>query len=220
MRSNAGTVSQVVSAAMQLSGSSALVTGGASGLGAATARRLSSAGVHVVVPAMSDKEIRAKLGGPEYELRMATWKMLDYSNSGVRFALNPEGKTIGVTYIPQRTPRVPPGERALIDLRHLRSGPQPAPARPASLRGLKAGAAEVDITPTGEDWLGHKYTVVTPLKSRIVVFSVSDLTVAFVGGIWSFLPARRRIGSFFGTEIFVSAAWSSGPPFWMARARS
>jgi hypothetical protein len=68
-----------------------------------------------------------------------------------------------------------------MDLTHLRSGPQQSPARPAPLHGLKGGAAEVDITPTGEDWLGHKYTVVTPLKSRIVVFSDGELTVAFVG---------------------------------------
>lgn len=128
-----------------------------------------------------EKEIRAKLGSPEYELRMSSWKMLDYSSRGVRFALNPDGQTIGVTYVPQRVPRVPPGERNLMDLRHLRSGPQPEPARPASLGGLNAGAAEVDITPTGEDWLGHKYTVVTPLKARIVVYSAGDLTVAFVG---------------------------------------
>ncbi len=129
----------------------------------------------------TETEIRAKLGAPEYELRMSTWKMLDYSSGGVRFALKTDGDTIGVAHIPQRVPRVPPGERALMDLTHLRSGPQPAPARPAALRGLKAGAAEVDITPTGEDWLGHKYAVVTPLKSRIVVFSDGDLTVAFVG---------------------------------------
>jgi hypothetical protein len=129
----------------------------------------------------TEAEIRAELGGPEYELRMATWRMLDYTSRGVRFALDPDGTTIGVAYLPQRAPRVPPGERTLMDLTHLREGPQPAPARPASLRGLQAGAAEVDITPAGEDWLGHRYTVVTPLKSRIVVFSDGELTVALVG---------------------------------------
>jgi hypothetical protein len=41
--------------------------------------------------------------------------------------------------------------------------------------------AEVDITPTGEDWLGHRYRVVTPLKSRIAVFQRGDLKVALVG---------------------------------------
>jgi hypothetical protein len=46
---------------------------------------------------------------------------------------------------------------------------------------LRAGAAEADITPKGADWLGHRYTVTTPLKSRIVVFSDGELTVALVG---------------------------------------
>ena len=51
---------------MQLSGSSALVTGGASGLGAATARRLAAAGAHVVVLDLQDdlgKALADELGG-------------------------------------------------------------------------------------------------------------------------------------------------------------
>ena len=127
------------------------------------------------------QEVIAKLGAPEYELRMATWRMLDYTSRGVRFSLDATGQTSGVAYLPQRAPRVPRGERALMDLSHLREGPQPEPAHPASLRGIKAGAAEVDISPIGNDWLAHRYTVAQPLKSRIVVFSDGDLTVAFVG---------------------------------------
>jgi len=126
-------------------------------------------------------EIRGKLGEPEYELRMATWSMLDYTGRGVRFSLSRDGKTTGVAYLPQRTPRVPAGERTLVDLSARRVGPQPAPASPAPLGGLRAGAAEVDISPIGENWLNNRYTVAQPLKSRIVVFSDGKLTVAFVG---------------------------------------
>ena len=137
----------------------------------------------VSVPAGFETEaaIRAELGGPEYELRMATWRMLDYGAQGIRFALDAEGITIGVAYVPHLYRRVPPGERSLVDLSGLRQGPQPAPSKPAALNGLQAGAAEVDISPIGEDWLGHRYEVHDPLKARIAVFRDDDLTVAFVG---------------------------------------
>ena len=51
---------------MDIAGSSALVTGGASGLGLATARRLAAAGAHVVIvdlPASAGAGIAAELGG-------------------------------------------------------------------------------------------------------------------------------------------------------------
>lgn len=51
---------------MNLTGASALVTGGASGLGAATARRLAAAGAHVVVLDLNEelgKELAAEVGG-------------------------------------------------------------------------------------------------------------------------------------------------------------
>jgi hypothetical protein len=107
--------------------------------------------------------------------------LLDYSAKGVRFSLTPEGKTIGVVYVPHGFPRVPEGERALVDLTHLREGAQPKPNSAASLNGLKVGVAEVDVSPQGEDWLGHPYEVHDPLLARIAVFSDGDLTVALVG---------------------------------------
>jgi len=51
---------------MDLSGASALVTGGASGLGLATARRLAAAGAHVVIvdlPTSAGADVAAELGG-------------------------------------------------------------------------------------------------------------------------------------------------------------
>ncbi|WP_028654564.1 SDR family NAD(P)-dependent oxidoreductase [Nocardioides sp. J54] len=51
---------------MNLTGASALVTGGASGLGAATARRLAAAGAHVVVLDLNEelgKEFAEEIGG-------------------------------------------------------------------------------------------------------------------------------------------------------------
>ena len=129
----------------------------------------------------TEAKIRSALGEPEYELRMATWKMLDYAAQGARFALTPSGETIGVAYVPHLYRRVPPGERSLVDLSGLRQGPQPAPGKPADLRGLRVGVAEADITPVGEDWLGHRYQVHDRLKARIAVFRDGNLTVAFVG---------------------------------------
>jgi len=51
---------------MEIAGSSAIVTGGASGLGLATARRLAAEGAHVVIidlPASPGADIAAELGG-------------------------------------------------------------------------------------------------------------------------------------------------------------
>ncbi|MBN9193635.1 SDR family NAD(P)-dependent oxidoreductase [Microbacterium sp.] len=51
---------------MDISGASALVTGGASGLGLATARRLADAGAHVTIidlPTSAGAEVAAELGG-------------------------------------------------------------------------------------------------------------------------------------------------------------
>lgn len=129
----------------------------------------------------TEELIRRKLGEPEFELRMATWKLLDYSAKGLRFGLSPKGATIGVAYFPHGWTRVPQGERKLIDLSNLRQGPQPKPATPASLGGLRAGATEVIYSPTGEKWLGQPYKVHDDLKGRIAVFSDGKLTVALVG---------------------------------------
>ena len=53
-------------AAMELNGTSAIVTGGASGLGEATARVLAAAGAHVVIADLNEeagKQVAASVGG-------------------------------------------------------------------------------------------------------------------------------------------------------------
>jgi NAD(P)-dependent dehydrogenase (short-subunit alcohol dehydrogenase family) len=53
-------------AAMELNGTSAIVTGGASGLGEATARVLAAAGAHVVIAELNEeagKQVAAEIGG-------------------------------------------------------------------------------------------------------------------------------------------------------------
>ncbi len=129
----------------------------------------------------TEKKIRAAFGEPEYELRMPSWTLLDYSEQGVRFTLTPKGKTTGVAYVPHGFRRVPEGERALVDLTQLRQGEQRKPRRAGKLDGLTAGVAEVDITPQAEDWLPYPYTVHDPLLARIVVFANDELSVALVG---------------------------------------
>lgn len=127
-----------------------------------------------------EADIRRKLGDPEYELRMSTWKLLDYSEQGVRFTVNKLGKATGVAYFPHGRTRVPGGERSFMDLTHLRLSPDAADTTP-DLRGLQCGTAEVVISPMGEDWLAKPYEVHDDLKARIAVFSDGGLTVAIVG---------------------------------------
>ena len=131
------------------------------------------------------KAVEAKLGEPEQEVRMATFALLDYSQKGARFIFDKDGKTIGVAYVPHMQARVHSGARRLIDLSHLRQGPQPSPAKPASPGALKAGAAEITITPTTAEWLPAKvqksFAVHDDIYARVVVFEKGGLQIALVG---------------------------------------
>lgn len=128
--------------------------------------------------------VRGKLGAPEYELRMPSFTLLDYTAQGVRLVFDRQGRTIGVAYVPHLRPRVHSGARQLVDLSQLRQGPQPAPAAPAPLEGLLAGGAEVKITPQKE-WLDprvhDKYAPHDDLWARAAVFRQGETTVALVG---------------------------------------
>jgi hypothetical protein len=129
--------------------------------------------------------VREKLGKEEYELRMATFSLLDYTAKGVRFVFDREQKTIGVAYIPHLQPRVHGGARQLVDLSSLRQGPQPPPEKPADWTGLTCGATTVNITPKSTDWIDpryrDKYRPHDPMYARVVVFEKDGLAVALVG---------------------------------------
>ncbi len=158
----------------------------------------------------TEAAIRAALGDPEFELRMSTWKLLDYTAKGVRFTLTQDGNTNGVAYVPHGYRRVPEGERALVDLSRMRKGTQSAPSTHADLQGLQAGVSEVVFTPTGEDWLGHPYTVHDDLKARTVLFSDGDLTIGLVGADlfgmgWNETKVMRDRAKALGVDVLVIA---------------
>lgn len=129
-------------------------------------------------------DVRKKLGEPEHELRMPTFSMLDYTAKGVRFVFDVKDATTGVAYVPHLRARVHSGARKLVDLSKLRQGPQPEPVRPASLGNLRAGAAEIVITPKKE-WLSplvqRGYAPHDNLYARCVVFERDGLAIALCG---------------------------------------
>jgi hypothetical protein len=131
------------------------------------------------------EKVTAAFSEPEQEIRMATFSLLDYSAKGVRFVFDKNGNTIGVTYFPNVRTRVPEGAPRLLDVSQLREGPQPRPAKPAPLGGLKAGTAEVKITPTTPEWLTPRvrdvFKVHDDMYARCVVFERDGVKIALVG---------------------------------------
>jgi hypothetical protein len=132
----------------------------------------------------SEANITAKLGEPEFVLRMPTFSMLDYAEQGARFIVDRDGDTIGTALFPHLRRRVHEGARRLVDLSHLREGPQPAPAQPASVAGLTCGTDQRTITPE-PDWvdprLAGRYTPHDDIWARTVVFEKDGETIALVG---------------------------------------
>lgn len=130
-------------------------------------------------------KVAAKFGEPEQEVRMATFALVDYSTKGVRFIFDSQDKTIGVAFFPHMRPRVHSGARRLIDLSHLRQGPQPKPANLAPVGGLKAGVAEIKITPTTPGWLPPRvrdaFKVHDDIWARCVLFERDGVRIALVG---------------------------------------
>lgn len=147
-------------------------------------------------------KIVAKLGEPEFELRMPTFALLDYTERGLRFVVNRDGQTIGVAYVPHLYRRVHEGARRLLDLSHLRQGPQPPPSSPASVAGLKAGTAQIKLTPLSVEWIDPRYQPNykphDDLFARTIVFDKDEKTIALVGndlfvmGLNDVQPIRDR----------------------------
>lgn len=133
------------------------------------------------VPAGYENEaaVRAKLGEPEFALRMHTWGMLDYAEKGLRFSLDDKGNTTGVSYFPHGNRRVPEGERDFVDLTHLLREPKGGPA--PLLDGLEAAAGEVVISPQEQTWLPKPFSVAQDLKVRFVLLRKDGKTVALCG---------------------------------------
>jgi hypothetical protein len=133
----------------------------------------------------SRDKVRAALGAPEQEIRMPTFSLLDFSAKGVRFIFNKQGETIGVAYTPHLHVRIPEGGPRLLDLSALREGPQPVPKTPAPLGDLKAGAAQVKISPTTAKWLNPRlapaFTIHDDMYARCVVFEKGGQKIALVG---------------------------------------
>ncbi|MBX3413619.1 MAG: hypothetical protein KF708_13090 [Pirellulales bacterium] len=167
-------------------------------------------------------EIETRLGAPEYELRMATFKLLDYSQQGVRFIVDKKDQTIGVAYFPHLRPRVHDGARQLVDLSLLRQGPQPRPAEPASTEGLRAGAAEIKITPLQAEWLDpryrEKYQPHDDLYARAVLFERGDERVALVGadlfglGLTTVEPIIERVKEAGIAHLVLAASHNHAAP--------
>lgn len=127
----------------------------------------------------TDADIRKALGEPEFALRMHTWGMLDYAEKGLRFSLDGDGKTTGVSYFPHGHRRVPVGERDLVDLTHLRKEPAGGPA--PVLEGLEAAAGEVIISPQEQSWLPKPFSIAQDLKVRFILLRKGEETVALCG---------------------------------------
>jgi len=125
--------------------------------------------------------LRARLGAPEYWLTLPSGQhIVDYSEKGLRFAVDARDRTIGVAYFPNGDARVHSGERRRVDLSRLPEGPREPLADSAPAPDLLAGAAEVDISPAPEHW-PREFRMVTPLRARCAVFARGDLRVAIAG---------------------------------------
>ncbi|MEM7230899.1 MAG: hypothetical protein AAF517_01910, partial [Planctomycetota bacterium] len=121
-----------------------------------------------------------RFGPPEFHLVYPGGQQLaDYSERGVRFTLDEEGKTIGAAMFPHGFRRVHSGARRKIDLSGLVQG-----ARSTTTKGvdpdLQFGYAEIDISPTAELYK-RKFTVHDVMKARCAVVARGELRVAIVG---------------------------------------
>lgn len=130
----------------------------------------------------TDAKIRAKLGSPEYELKLLNQSMLDYSEKGARFVVDQAGQTVGIAYFTHLRTRVHDGAVHVVDLSGLPAAPPKASAGKPDFSEWKAGAAEIVITPTVKGWLAtDKWELHDDLKARICYLTNGKTTVTLVG---------------------------------------
>jgi hypothetical protein len=137
----------------------------------------------VSVPEGCDDEpaVRARLGEPEFDLILATQRMLDYSERGLRFWFDREGRTIGAAFFPHGQRRVHLGEKRRLDLSGLPQS-QPAgltgPGRPEDWR---VGTAIRPISPIEKSWLPTpEWSVHDDMHARALVLTDGRTRVAIV----------------------------------------
>lgn len=171
----------------------------------------------------TEKQVREKLGAPEFHLEWHRQSLLDYSEKGLRFIFDLEGDTIGIAHVPHGRRRVHAGERRHLSLRGLRQGSQPAPEKAGSLGGLRAGAAVVDVSPRDPAWLGTQvraedFQVVQPLEARCAVLEREGQTVAIVGAdlfgmsLSEIEPVRRKLREQGVDHLFLAMSHNHAAP--------
>jgi hypothetical protein len=126
--------------------------------------------------------VRAKLGEPEYVLKLITQTMADYSEKGVRFIFDKQGKTIGIAYVPHLRRRVHEGARQVVNLSELPTGPPGGGDASADFSKWRAGTAIRQITPLKPEWVPKEgWKVHDDLHARVLYLTDGKVQVCLVG---------------------------------------
>jgi hypothetical protein len=130
----------------------------------------------------TQSKILSALGPPEARVLFQTQAFLDYSERGLRFICDAEGKTIGSIHFRAGRRRVPAGYPNTSDLR--RDTATHPPAEPPT--DFRIGAAEITINPTtfhdiAFDSGQNKYSLHEDLYARVAIFQRGSEKVVFIG---------------------------------------
>ncbi|MGE5191532.1 MAG: hypothetical protein ACM3U2_03460, partial [Deltaproteobacteria bacterium] len=131
-------------------------------------------------------EIVRKFGEPEASVRFLTQEYLDYTEKGLKFICDSDGKTTGTIYFAPARRRVPADEPgARIDLRREMpaTGGALVEENPGS---ISVGTAELSIAPERLDNLTadaaeKPFRVAEDVKVRVAVFSAGATQIVFAG---------------------------------------
>ena len=159
----------------------------------------------------SRDKITALFGQPEVEIRFQTQEFLEYSERGLRFICNADGKTIGTIYFVPTKRRVPASYPHQFDLRRDETSNQPAEP-PA---GFQVGAAQASIAPQRYDNLtadaGDKpFHLEEDVFARVAIFQQGEKRLVFVGldafifGPWDSTPLRESLARKGFQHVFIA----------------